>query len=150
MDQGERKVGRPAEIPGRAMNCFVHRSVTAVGVCKSCSKALCPECAAELKNGIACRDSCEERVNIINWIVDSNTRYAAAANSHVRIVDIMAIVFGFIFAAAAVLQFQQSPPFWTCMGTIGVLSLAFGLWQLRAGPVFPDRNNDRTDSKVGE
>lgn len=45
------------------MNCFRHSDVPAVGLCKACSKGVCPDCAAEASGGLACRGSCEVRVS---------------------------------------------------------------------------------------
>ena len=42
------------------MNCFNHPGVPAVGVCKSCQKGLCKECAVDLGHGIACKNHREE------------------------------------------------------------------------------------------
>jgi hypothetical protein len=44
------------------MNCFYHPTVVAVGTCKSCNKGLCPECAADLGKGLACKGHCENDV----------------------------------------------------------------------------------------
>jgi hypothetical protein len=44
------------------MNCFRHQDSSAVGLCKTCFKAVCPECAADVGNGLACKNSCEEKV----------------------------------------------------------------------------------------
>lgn len=42
------------------MKCFRHIEKEAVAVCRACGKAVCPECAIESENGIACRQSCAE------------------------------------------------------------------------------------------
>lgn len=44
------------------MNCFNHTDVDAVGVCKACGKALCPDCIAEVQGAMVCRNSCEDRL----------------------------------------------------------------------------------------
>jgi hypothetical protein len=48
------------------MNCYQHSHNHAVGLCKSCFKALCPECAADAGNGLACKGTCEVKVQEIN------------------------------------------------------------------------------------
>jgi hypothetical protein len=40
------------------MECFSHPSSQAVGICKSCGKAVCRACAKDLGFAIACSDSC--------------------------------------------------------------------------------------------
>ncbi len=47
---------------GEVMNCYRHPASPAVGLCKSCYKALCSECAVDIGKGLACKNSCEENV----------------------------------------------------------------------------------------
>ncbi|MGO8691710.1 MAG: hypothetical protein ACLQLG_18980 [Thermoguttaceae bacterium] len=63
------------------MNCFNHRAVPAVGLCKSCGKALCGDCLTELPNGLACKGKCEPRVNWINRTMDSSAKVMSSASS---------------------------------------------------------------------
>ena len=48
------------------MNCYRHPNISAVGICKTCFKAVCPECATDVGNGLACKGSCEEKVLELN------------------------------------------------------------------------------------
>lgn len=48
------------------MNCYYHQSKAAVGICKNCQKGLCAECAVDVGNGLACKNSCETQVLAIN------------------------------------------------------------------------------------
>lgn len=41
------------------MKCFNHHSQDAVGVCKSCLKGICTECATDIGGGIICSAECE-------------------------------------------------------------------------------------------
>jgi hypothetical protein len=52
------------------MNCFRHQNSSAVGLCKTCFKAVCSECAADVGNGLACKNSCEEKVLQLNAMSD--------------------------------------------------------------------------------
>ncbi|MES2818280.1 MAG: hypothetical protein V4812_04755 [Pseudomonadota bacterium] len=42
------------------MRCFNHTGTEAVGLCKSCNKAVCPACARLFPRGMACSVACEE------------------------------------------------------------------------------------------
>jgi hypothetical protein len=42
------------------MICFKHNDNQSVGLCKSCGKAVCKECAIEFSKGLACSDMCEK------------------------------------------------------------------------------------------
>lgn len=44
------------------MKCFVHHDRDAVGICPSCFRGVCPDCAVDLGRGLACRDRCEIEV----------------------------------------------------------------------------------------
>jgi hypothetical protein len=46
------------------MRCFYHEK-EAVGICKSCGKGVCQDCAIDFKKGLACRGHCEESVQHI-------------------------------------------------------------------------------------
>lgn len=41
------------------MKCYNHHDRDAVGVCKNCSKGICPDCLTEVDNDIACIGKCE-------------------------------------------------------------------------------------------
>lgn len=54
------------------MKCFTHQQVDALGVCRSCLKGVCVDCAIDIGDGIACRDSCEEKAKeIVNVLQTS-------------------------------------------------------------------------------
>ena len=40
------------------MRCYEHRDEDAIGVCKSCGKAACPDCSEDTGHGIACSAAC--------------------------------------------------------------------------------------------
>jgi hypothetical protein len=44
---------------GRGVQCFTHQDQTAVGVCRTCGRGLCPACTAEVEGGLACAGRCE-------------------------------------------------------------------------------------------
>src|SRR5262245_44541193 len=52
------------------MRCFYHQDREAVGLCKSCARALCAECAVDQGTGLACRGRCEERARDLNELQD--------------------------------------------------------------------------------
>jgi hypothetical protein len=56
------------------MSCFYHHDRSSVGGCKSCGKALCPECAVDLGKGLACRNYCEDDVRALIALIDRNVK----------------------------------------------------------------------------
>ena len=69
------------------MNCFNHPGVPAVGICKSCQKGLCMECAVDLGHGIACKNHREDVEMLITIQADSKR---ALQNTEVLIREITA------------------------------------------------------------
>jgi len=60
------------------MKCFNHHNIDAIGLCKACNKGLCPECAVEVSNSIACKSTCQEEVKTIDKLV-KKTKVTAEA-----------------------------------------------------------------------
>ena len=60
------------------MKCFYHNDKDAVGICKSCNKGLCPDCAVDTGNGLACKETCESKVKAINELIEKNIAAYAA------------------------------------------------------------------------
>jgi hypothetical protein len=56
------------------MICFYHNDMAAVGVCKSCNRGLCADCAADEGSGLACKGRCEERVKQTTAMVDTSLK----------------------------------------------------------------------------
>ena len=81
------------------MKCFHHPERDAVAVCKSCHRGLCPDCAADVPPGVACRGKCEDEVAAINLIFErSKTAYQKTGVAYRR--NGMAIlIMGLIFMA---------------------------------------------------
>ncbi len=66
------------------MHCFYHPDAAAVATCKSCQRGLCFACAVSLPNaeqplGMACKDRCENEVNEVNALIQSNKKLTKAA-----------------------------------------------------------------------
>lgn len=75
------------------MRCFYHRDVEAVGACKSCGRGLCPECAHDVGNGLACLNRCEAEVESLNRIIARNkTAYEKTKGAYARTALFYALV----------------------------------------------------------
>src|SRR5262245_35664997 len=66
------------------MKCFEHQDRDAVGVCKSCCKGVCSECAVDVGKGLACRDRCEDDARALTAVIDSNCQMVNAAPRQLR------------------------------------------------------------------
>lgn len=82
------------------MRCYYHHDVDAVAVCKSCSRGLCSSCAADVGNGMACRNRCEAEVQAINDIIRRNkTAYEKTHGAYARTAVFYAVVAAVFFVA---------------------------------------------------
>lgn len=60
------------------MKCFNHGSVDAVGICRACNKALCHDCLKDLGYSICCKNSCEEKAELLQYFVNRNAKLLTA------------------------------------------------------------------------
>lgn len=63
------------------MKCYNHHDQDAVGICKQCSKGICPDCVIDVGGGIACKATCAEAVSELNALIKAN---AAATTINLR------------------------------------------------------------------
>ena len=127
------------------MNCFNHRAVPAVGLCKSCGKALCGDCLTELPNGLACKGKCESRVTMINRMVDSSAKrldasakILSAARQQMRSVGLFCLLMGIGFDVFAVWAYFETAGFLPYfIGLAGAFMSVLGLALLRRKERFP-------------
>jgi hypothetical protein len=124
------------------MNCFYHPTVVAVGSCKSCSKGLCPVCAADLGKGLACKGRCEEDVKAVMQLINRSIQHekvfdTARGNRYIGV--LFPLVAGALFLGFASYDcFQsgfESVDFLT--GGLGLCFLILGLITLRNAIRFP-------------
>ena len=121
------------------MNCFYHRDKTAIGSCKSCGKALCPDCAVDLGKGLACRSHCEEDVKALIALIDRNIKLSPdaarqlEAGRRTRLSSaIFMLVSGLIFLAWAARDMDRfGVSFLVPLGVCFLLYGAYGLFQVR-------------------
>ncbi len=118
------------------MNCFYHPQIVAVGICRNCQKGLCVECAADLKEGLACKNRCETEVTDVTRMIQQNKKaYAHASNSQFQ-----GGIFWAIFGGVSILigLNSQTPD---AFYFFGVAFLVMAGWYIMAG--FKNRKIDR-------
>lgn len=132
------------------MNCFTHQSRVAVGVCKGCGRGLCPDCAVELTNGIACKGRCEERVEFINKVTDVNRDVLKVANRNMKASATFSLALG-----SLALFVGMALSFSSGLAT-GLFPLVFGgllVWvgsaRWRARTRYPDLDSTRRPGEKG-
>ena len=104
------------------MNCYYHYDHPAVGICKSCNKGLCYECAVDIGNGLACKNSCEAEVKALNDVLErSKTAYKKTGKVYKRNAVISALI-GCFFLLWGILQVALSDE-----AGLAVLFIPFGV-----------------------
>lgn len=111
------------------MKCFYHRETDAVALCKSCSRALCSECAADVPPGTACRNRCEHDVAAINIMIERNkTAYQKTGAAHKRnaaVLLITGLLFFSIGALPVIIKGDWSASFSAIIGPVFLLGAYF-------------------------
>jgi nitrate reductase NapE component len=109
------------------MNCYYHQDHPAVGICKSCNKGVCYECAADIRNGLACKNSCEAEVKALNDLLErSKNAYQKTGKAYKRNALIHGLM-GVAFLLWGILQVAL-----TGEAGLAVLFVPFGLISLIA------------------
>jgi len=92
-----------------------------------------------MPDGLACKNRCEDRVKLINCIIDSNKKALAAANFQVRSSTAFLIVMGSLFSLFGFLPLiisgQKGSLF---LGVMGLVFLIAGLLRLRSKAKYPE------------
>jgi hypothetical protein len=118
------------------MKCFYHADRDAVGVCKSCQRALCHECAADLGKGIGCKGRCEEDVRQLIQLVDAGIQQQPATTfilARVRRTRIAAALFYFAMGIGFIWWGLQRS-YTHFISGLGVLFVLYGLFALSQLP----------------
>jgi len=104
------------------MQCFYHRDAAAVCTCKNCGRGLCPSCAVDVTNGLACPGPCEEEVRALNRVISRNkTAYEKTSGAYVRVAAFYATV-GVLLLTAGLFDWRGQA--WLLLPAGGVLLLA--------------------------
>jgi len=126
------------------MRCFYHRDFDAVGVCKSCGRGLCPECAVIMDRGLACRGHCEADVQELTTLIKRNISMSPIVDSSIRGARRSRLFYAAFYLAMGVIfigfSVKTDIPYFLVFGG---LIIAFGLMALiralRMPKISPDR-----------
>lgn len=99
------------------MKCYNHDEKDASSICKMCDKALCKECSIELKGGMVCKATCQEKMKTYEDLQELSSKVKvqyenAVDNSNRRLKNygLMRIVMGVFllsFAGIYYYTYQQ-------------------------------------------
>ena len=116
----------------KTMRCYNHAGATAVGICKSCQKAVCITCVIDTGRGIACSEECETEVEELNQIVDRSKQiYGIGTTKQVLPTHvIMFAIFGILFLVFGMINvfYAENPDYFSAVMGAGFLFLALFSW----------------------
>ena len=104
------------------MHCFYHTTIDAVGVCKNCQRGLCPSCAVEITNGLACRDRCEAQVVALDQAIQRGRAAMGGGSIILASIGGLFIVVGLVTLPSGLIYLL-----------LGILVAALGGFQIFAG-----------------
>lgn len=112
------------------MNCYRHSNVSAVGLCKTCFKAVCPDCAVDVGNGLACKGSCEEKVLELNEQWERSAKIYGIGKHKSRIPSTGVLIWLLLAAAmwfSTYLSYSRGETDYGTLGMAVVFSIGAGL-----------------------
>jgi len=126
------------------MKCYYHPTVDAVALCKSCQRALCPECAADVPPGTACKGKCEEDVAALNTMIQrGKTAYQKTGKAYKRNSLVMLLV-GLIFFSIGIIPILAGDGFdSTFMAFLGALFFLWSYFSYKSGKQIEEVKGDR-------
>jgi hypothetical protein len=113
------------------MHCFYHRDASAVGLCKSCGRGLCGNCAVEYAEGLACRGRCEQAVTEVIALIERNRRAVVGSGRVVYMFPVFFSFLGIMFVVAGLMMPRAGSFALAFGGAFIVLGLVYGFWVRR-------------------
>jgi hypothetical protein len=121
------------------MKCYYHHDRDAVALCFWCNRGLCPACACEVGDRLACRDRCEAAVERAIRIGEESSRMveqSEPANLVVRFVNFgltaFVLIAGLLVSALGYTRWSDAPAILLMGGVLIVFGLVLGVasWRL--------------------
>ena len=110
------------------MKCFYHQNKDAIGVCKTCYKGLCGDCAVDVTNGIACKDKCEEKVKELNATFEKNkSSYLRASQAYLRNA-LVQLMLGLLFLIIGLMTKNLRPTYGIFLIISGIIFFLSSFW----------------------
>lgn len=96
------------------MKCFTHNSDVAVGVCKTCGKAICRTCAIDSGMFVTCSDACtKEAIDLHEMNQRGKKIYGIGVPKKMPSGVIMWLLFGALFGGFGIYQsYRHHEPEW--------------------------------------
>lgn len=91
------------------MECFAHPGSDAVGICKTCGKAVCRDCVVDTGFAIACSESCASEATALHQMNQAGKRLYGIGVDRKKLPSgiVMWLLFGTLFSGYGVFEFMQ-------------------------------------------
>jgi len=126
----------------KIMKCFTHRSLDAVATCRSCGRALCPDCISEVGLSCACKNRCESDVARFNEMLTrgrpgpANPVNPANLVGYDRVIFLMVMGVSFVWFGLYYIEDHGPKLFFAALG---VAFFIFGISQFYMTKKFRDK-----------
>ena len=107
------------------MKCFYHNESDALGICKHCQKGVCKECLSLVDNSISCKESCEEDVAALNYMIEKGKKVYKNLGKQWSPAIIVNGVGGLFFIGFGIYNYAKSSS-WLLIG-LGSIMLVGGI-----------------------
>src|SRR5262245_25383945 len=122
--------GVPPLSDNQVMECFYHAGRPTVGVCRSCMRGICRDCAADLDRGLACRERCENQVKNLLAMLEVSARSVGMAPAVRGLWQGIGVVS--LLVAAFVLVWGLRLPYYREVALLSIPFLVIGFLVLKA------------------
>ena len=109
------------------MNCFTHQAMSAVAICRACSKGTCAQCAMDIENGIVCSDACAARARDIDAIITRNKQILGIGNKAPAQDQAKTWISAIFFGLLSAVMWYVSANSYFSYGEIDLESVAFAV-----------------------
>jgi len=114
------------------MQCFLHRDVAAVGICRTCGKGICPACAREIDRGIVCSEACAQFAIVTRELQDRAKRiYSIGTRLKIPVGAWLYGILGLLSLIGSTVLWWSDPKCWPAVafpGAVGLLFLGFSVF----------------------
>lgn len=107
------------------MKCYNHHESDAVGVCKNCNKGLCLNCAVDVGDGLACKNSCEQAVLDVNKIIQASKSVIKKSSGYYYKLAIIDALFALFFIGYPFMVDWSMAAYLIPCGVIFVIAMIF-------------------------
>jgi hypothetical protein len=115
------------------MHCYTHTETPAVGICKSCGKAVCRSCAQDLGFAVACSTACANEATELHEMNQRGKRIYGIGTGSKKLPSgvIIWVLFAVFFTGFGIYQsIRNHEPEWFLLA-FGALSAVIGFLAYR-------------------